>query len=113
MLNENLSFSKYSPICFIETQSERNQIGKNLFITNYLTTLFDHSKKNELIEKFSESTNTWVPASKSYINDLRLHFFSELNKTYSQPDKHSERVMEMIQKIANLNSINLITFKNI
>ncbi|MFM7682784.1 MAG: hypothetical protein ACKO7P_08565, partial [Bacteroidota bacterium] len=64
--------------------------------------------QNELLEQFSESTNTWSSISKDYTDNLKLHFNSELNKVYTTADHHSVRVKEMIQKMANIASIQTI-----
>jgi len=113
MLNENTDNQKFSPVCFIETNNEKNQIGKNLFTPSFLTALQDNTKKSEIIEQFSETSNSWSAIPKEYNDNLNLYFNSELNKSYSSADQHAVRVKEMIQKIANLGSMKVINFQNI
>jgi hypothetical protein len=113
MLNENADSHKFSPVCFIEINSEKNQIGKNLFTPEFLTSLNENTKKREIIELFSETTNLWSVIPKDYNDNLNLYFNSELNKGYSSADQHAVRVKEMIQKIANLGSMKVINFENI
>lgn len=113
MLNENTDNQKFSPVCFIETSNEKNQIGKNLFTPTFLTALQENTRKSELIERFSETTNSWNVIPKEYNDSLNLYFNSELNKSYSSADQHGVRVKEMIQKIANLGSMKVINFQNI
>lgn len=109
MLNESIESSRYSPICFIETKADTNQITKELHTPSFVTALQKNQTKNELIEKFSESSNSWSTISKDYTDNLKLYFNSELNKTYFTVDHHSVRVKEMIQKIANLGSIKTLS----
>jgi len=113
MLNENADSRKFSPVCFIETNSEKNQICKNLFTPTFLTALNENTKKSEIMERFSETTNSWSVIPKEYNDNLNLYFNSELNKAYSSADQHAVRVKEMIQKIANLGSMKVINFQNI
>jgi hypothetical protein len=113
MLNENSDDQKYSPVCFIETNNEQNQIDKNLFAPSFLIALQEKAKKNEIIEQFSETSNSWAAITKDYNDNLNLYFNSEVNKSYSSADQHAVRVKEMIQKIANLGSMKVMNFQNI
>lgn len=113
MLNENTDNQKFSPVCFIETHNENNQIGKKLFSSTFLITLQENAKKNEIIERFSEVSNSWRSIPKEYNDNLNLYFNSELNKSYYSGDQHAQRVKEMIQKIANLGSMKVMNFQNI
>jgi hypothetical protein len=113
MLNENTDNQKFSPVCFIETNNEKNQIGKNLFTPKFLTALQENTKKSEIIEQFSESSNTWLAIPKEYNDNLNLYFNSELHNSYSSADQHAVRVKEMIQKIANIGLIKVINFQTI
>ena len=113
MLNENTDNQKFSPVCFIETNNEKNQIGKNLFIPAFLSALHENTKKGEIIDQFSETSNSWNDIPKEYNDNLNLYFNSELNKSYLSTDQHAMRVKEMIQKIANLGSMKVINFQNI
>jgi len=74
--------------------------------------LQENQTKNELIEQFAQSTNSWGTIPKDYLDNLKLYFNSELNKTYSDADQHSVRVKEMIQKIAILSSTQIIHVQN-
>ena len=113
MLNESTESSQYSPVCFIETKAEKSQISKGLHAPSYVSALQENQTKNEIIEQFNESTNSWSTISKDYTDNLKLYFNSELNKTYTTADQHSVRVKEMIQKIANLGSIQTISVQNL
>lgn len=113
MLNDSTDNQKYSPVCFIETNNEKNQIDRNLFVPTFLTALKENDKKNEIIGQFSETSNSWTSVSKEYNDNLNLYFNSELNKSYSSADQHAVRVKEMIQKIAYLASMKVINFQNI
>jgi len=113
MFNENITNSKFSPVCFIETKNEEKQIGTNLFTPNYLTAIHDNSKKKELLELFSKNSNSWNTIPKEYNNNLNTYFNSEINQSYPNSDQHSVRVKEMIQKIANISSIKIIHFQKV
>ncbi len=113
MQNENVSDSKYIPVCFIETNNEKSQITKNLYFSNYLTALQDNFPKNQLVEKFSHISGIWHAMPKEYQEKIGLYFNAELNNPLASNDKHSQRVKEMIKEIAKLGSINTISFQNI
>jgi len=113
MLNESMESSHYSPVCFVETKADKNQITKALHTPSFISALQENQTKNELIEQFTGSSNLWCAISKDYTDNLKLYFNSELNKSYSTADQHSVRVKEMIQKIANLGSIQTISVQNL
>jgi hypothetical protein len=113
MLNESTESSQFSPVCFIETKADKSQISKGLHAPSFVSALQENQTKNELIEQFNESTNSWSTISKDYTDNLKLYFNSELNITYTTADQHSVRVKEMIQKIANLGSIQTISVQNL
>jgi hypothetical protein len=113
MLNESTESSQYSLVCFIEKKADKSQISRGLHAPSFVSALQENKTKNELIEQFNESTNSWTTISKDYTDNLKLYFNSELNKTYTTADQHSVRVKEMIQKIANLGSIQTISVKNL
>jgi hypothetical protein len=113
MLNESTESSQYSPICFVETKADKNQISKGLHAPSFISALQENHTKNELIEQFAESTNSWSTITKDYTDNLKLYFNSELNKSYTTADQHSVRVKEMIHKIANLGSIQTISVQNL
>ena len=113
MLNESTEFSQYSPVCFIETKADKSQISKGLHAPSFVSALQENQTKNELIEQFNESTNSWITISNDYTENLKLYFNSELNKTYTTADQHSVRIKEMIQKIANLGSIQTVSIQNL
>ena len=113
MMNESTESSQYSPVCFVETKADKNQITKGLHAPSFVSALQENQTKNELIEQFAESTNSWCTITKDFTDNLKLYFNSELNKSYTTADQHSVRVKEMIQKIANLGSIQTISVQNL
>jgi hypothetical protein len=113
MLNESTAALQYSPVCFIETNADKNQISTGLHAPSFVSALQENQTKNELIEQFNESTNSWSTITKDYTDNLKLYFNSELNKSYTTADQHSVRVKAMIQKIANLGSIQTISVQNL
>jgi HD-GYP domain-containing protein (c-di-GMP phosphodiesterase class II) len=109
MLNEKTEAPQYSPVCFIETYADKTQITRGLYVPTYVTTLNENQTKNKLIEEFTESTNSWRAITPDYADSLKLYFNSELNTSYNYADRHSVRVKEMIQKIANLGAIQTLS----
>ena len=113
MLNESTASLQFSPVCFMETKADKNQITKGIHAPSFVSALQENQTKIELIEQFNESTNSWSAITKDYTDNLKLYFNSELNKSYTTADQHSVRVKEMIQKIANLGSIQTISVQNL
>jgi len=113
MLNESTASLQFSPVCFMETKADKNQITKGIHAPSFVSSLQENQTKIELIEQFNESTNSWSAITKDYTDNLKLYFNSELNKSYTTADQHSVRVKEMIQKIANLGSIQTISVQNL
>ena len=112
MLNESIESSQYSPVCFIETKADSNQITKGIYTPHFVSTLQETKTKNQLIEQFLSSSNSWNTVSTSYLDNLKLYFNSELNKSVTDNIEHSVRVKNMIQKIANLSEIQTVSQKN-
>ncbi len=108
MISENIENSVFSLVSFIETQIEKTQFEKNIFTPDFISAFKDNKKKNELIEKFSDLSNTWKNIPKDYYDNLKIYFNTEINNTYTTSEQNSVRVKEMIQKIANLDSIKVI-----
>ncbi|MFN6038219.1 MAG: hypothetical protein ACK452_07115, partial [Bacteroidota bacterium] len=99
---------QYSPVCFIETKENSNQISKGVHTSSFITAFNENTTKNELIEQFNESKNSWDTISNEHTDNIKFYFNSELNKSYSNADVHSVRVKETIQKLANISSIQTI-----
>lgn len=109
MLNESTASSQYTPVCFIETKADKNQITKDFHAPAFVSALSENSRKNDLIEQFSDSRNSWGVIPKEQTENLKLYLNSEINKSITANDQHSVRVREMIQKIANLGSIQTLS----
>jgi hypothetical protein len=107
MLNESSETTYFSPVCFFETKRD-DKVGKGLFSPSFISALQGHATRDDLIAHFSDANNKWQVIPTAYNDKLKLYFNSELNKSFSTVDQHSLRVKEMIQKIANLGSINTI-----
>jgi hypothetical protein len=108
MINENITCKQYSPVCFIESNSERNQISKQVYSSSYISSLNDNTKVNEIIEDFSDSSKSWTTISVENNETIRKYFNSEINNAYEGADPHTERVKAMINKIANIGTIQTI-----
>jgi hypothetical protein len=103
MLNESVTATRFSPVCFIETNSETNQIGKNVYQAGFLPKI----KPDELIDKFQ--SQTWVAATKEQKDTIQRYFNSEVSNAYTSTNEHDERVKEMLVKMVNVNSIKMLT----
>jgi hypothetical protein len=113
MLNESTESPQYSPILFMETKAEKSQKSIGLLSPSFVSALQENQTKNELIEQFNQSKNSWNKISKDYADDLKLYFNSELNKSYPSADQHSVRVKEMILRMATFSSIQTINVQNL
>jgi len=110
MLNESVSRFIFVPVCLIESNSLGNPTDRNIFTNDYLSFLSEKSKRTELFEYFSSDSLNWDYLSPEDNENIRLYFNSELNSRSSQNDLHSERVRDMILKIAKISSIKSISF---
>jgi hypothetical protein len=110
MLNESVQCLIYAPCCYIESNNANNQIDKNLYNTDFLSVLKDKKKKDEITEHFSSKSIAWSKPSQDTQKNLGLYFNTELNNSSFENNQHSLRVREMIQKITNIASINVINY---
>ncbi len=99
MRNENIDAHIFAPICFIETQNEKNQIDKNVFLPDFLP----QTDFNALIDDFKNQN--WTNDVKEKHDNIRHYFNAEVNDAYSSNIQHENRVKEMIARIFDLNSI--------
>lgn len=99
MLKDSVAAVRYSPICFIETESEKNQINKNVYQADFLPKM----QVGELISSFQEKK--WGAFSKENSSLIERYFNAEVNGCYSGSDTHSSRVRENIIKMLNFNKI--------
>jgi hypothetical protein len=99
MLNENSSATKYSPVCFIETISEKSQTGRNLYHPGYLPEV----NKNEMIENLK--SQNWTAMPKEQKDSLQRYFNSEVSNAYAHSNQHDERVKNIIVSMFDVNSI--------
>ena len=109
MLNENLESTQFSPVCFVETKEDKGQISKVIYTPPFVASLFFNQTKNELIEQFRDASISWSAIQNDHVEKIYFHFNSELNKSLPNTDKHSLRVKQVIQKISNLGSIQVLS----
>jgi hypothetical protein len=103
MLNENDAATRFSPVCFIETGGEKNQMDRNVYQPGFLPQI----NKNEMLETFK--TQHWGTATKEQKDNIQRHFNSEVSNAYSASNnQHDERVRNMIVHIFDVNSIQSI-----
>jgi hypothetical protein len=99
MLNENISTIKFLPVCFMETNNEQSQIGKNIYQSGFLP----NSNVNRMIEKFQSLR--WKDTTKENKDIIQRYFNSELSNAYSTDNSHNNRVREMIVGFFDENSM--------
>jgi hypothetical protein len=102
MLNENYSATRFLPVCFIETNGEKNQINKNVYQPDFLPKM----NQNEMFENFK--TQNWVSTNKEQKENIKRYFNSEISSIYASNSQHDDRVKDMIVKIFDVNSIKII-----
>ena len=113
MHNESISGSVFTPVCFVESNSSNNQIDKYVHNSNFFSELNEKSANNSLIEHFTSKAIKWTKLTSSEVKNISLYFNIELNANSSNNDQHAIRVREMIQRIANVSSIETINFQQI
>jgi len=102
MLNKNISATRYSPVCFMETNNEKSQTGKNVYQAGFLPKM----NPNMLIENFQKQP--WKAATKESKDNIQRYFNSEVSNAYNSNSQHDNRIREMIVKIFDVNSIKSI-----
>ena len=110
MLSESKSGSIFAPVLFVETTTSPTQTDKSVFTNEFLSTLNENARKNELLEYFSSGSLNWEKLSPDDSKAILLYFNNELNAKSSENDPHSVRVREMIQQMTKISSINTINF---
>jgi hypothetical protein len=108
MINENYHGFKFAPICFIETQNSPNNLDKQVYSEEYINYLSDKHANEYVVNQFSSKELKWNQIDSETEDTLKMYFNSELTKSYNSIDPHSERVKEMIMKLLNKNTINVI-----
>jgi hypothetical protein len=100
MLNDNTETTRFSPICFLETQNEKAQIDRSVYHSNCLSDTHEDS----IIAGFQ--SKQWIAVPKESQEKIGRYFNAELGKAYS--DVHTNRVRDMIVKMFDFNSIKCI-----
>jgi hypothetical protein len=102
MLNESVAATRFSPVCFVETSGENNQIGKNIYQAGFLPQI----DQNEMVENFE--TQSWNNGTKEMKDNIQRYFNSEVSNAYTSNNRHDERIKNMLVKIFNVNSIKFV-----
>jgi hypothetical protein len=102
MLNENLTTTRFSPFCFIETYGEKSQITKNVYQSDFLPKI----NHNEMVENFKNLQ--WNNGSKEQKDNIQRYFNAEVSNIYNCINQRDERVKNMLVKIFNVNSIKFV-----
>ncbi len=99
MLNESVSATWFSPICFFETKNEKETINQAVFQSDFLPKM----PVNKLVGEFQSCH--WGDISKIHQNKIHHYFNSEVVNNYQANSMHGNRVKEMIAKIFDINSV--------
>ena len=102
MLNENHSATRFSPVCFIETNDGKNQVTKGIYQPDFLPKI----NQNEMVENFK--VQNWVNVTNEQKENIQRYFNSEVSNAYTSNNQHDERVKNMIVKNFDINSIKSI-----
>lgn len=108
MQNESISCFRYIPVCYFESNSNINQTDKKLYTADIVSSKIEDWRKNEILDYFSINKLNWDKISVENSTILKSIIHSEINNRITSNDPHAIRVKNMIQKIANLNEINVI-----
>jgi hypothetical protein len=106
MLNENIDATLYSPICFMETNNEKGQTGKNI----YKQALLPETNQNEIIEEFHNQQ--WSEILKERQDKIQRYFNAEVSNYFNAEDTYAKRLKENIIKMFNFNYIQSVNQKN-
>jgi hypothetical protein len=99
MLKESIAAVQYLPVCFIEAQSGKSQVDRNVYQAYFLSQM----QVNELISSFQQKK--WSNVSKDNAEKISRYFSAEVNSHFSSADIHTNRVKENIIKMLNFNLI--------
>jgi hypothetical protein len=99
MLNNTTVCRYFTPVCFMETKNEKDQIGKSLYPSDSLPEM----QANRVIDNFQ--TKQWSALPKDSREKIARYFNVELSNAYPTADLHTNRVKDTIMKIFDFNSI--------
>ncbi len=109
IVNEERSGDVVVPICFIESYSNANSYERKIYPQEYLAQKGGDEVWSDIIMQISSEDIKWEPISQEDKNNIALYFEYELEKRVKQGDSYSFRVRDMIRKIANLESICVVS----
>ncbi|MDP3437583.1 MAG: hypothetical protein Q8S04_10085 [Bacteroidales bacterium] len=105
IVNEDRSGDVVVPVCFIESYSNTNSYERKIFPQEDLAQKGGTEVWNDIIMQISSEDIKWEAISQQDKSNIALYFEYELEKRVKQGDPHSFRIREMVRKIANLDSI--------
>jgi hypothetical protein len=105
MLNENRAATQYSPVCYMETNNEKSQIGKQVYQADFLP----KNKEIELIDDFK--LQNWGSISKIDRENIQRYFNAEVSNNFTSANQHASRVKENIIKMFDFNLIKSVKSK--
>lgn len=107
-LNESLAGRLFAPVCFVEVFDVGGCVGNDIFIPNYLSMLADAKQRDGIVRQFNSKSIHWKDISADDHKGISLYFIAELNSGLVLNNRHSARVKEMIQRIADISFIKTI-----
>jgi len=105
IVNEEISGDVVVPVCFIESYSNPNSYERKIYSQEDLAQKEGSEVWDHIIMQISSEDIKWEAISQKDKSNIALYFEYELEKRVKQGDPHSFRVRETIRKIANLDSI--------
>ena len=102
----------YAFVCYTETINTEQQTDRKVVYADYISTLKEGAKDNELIEMFTSDSLIWNDMYPDDRDKIMMYFNTQVNTNLPKNDEHSRRVRKMIQKLAEFNSINTISYNN-
>lgn len=109
IVNDERSGDVVVPICFIESYNNPNSYERKIYPQEYLEQKGGDEVWKDIIMQISSEDIKWEPISQEDKNNIALYFENELEKRVKQGDPYSFRVRDMIRKIANLESICVVS----
>jgi hypothetical protein len=102
MLSKSVAATQFSPVCFMETKGEKNQIDEKVYQAEFLPKINPH----EMVENFKNQA--WNNGTKEQEDNIQRHFNSEVSQAYPGTSPHDERVRNMLVKIFDVHSIKFV-----
>lgn len=102
MLKENVANTRFTPICFVESSLEKNQLSRQVHMPEFLPNI----QTNDLVEKFKAFN--WKHGSELHQENIRRYFNIEIRNKFTASSKREERVKLMLDHLFQLSAIQFV-----